>query len=61
MGYFFSFAAMVITIYWIYRGLRRELYADPRLNIFFALYVPLLIARVIKRLTSVKELLRVTR
>ena len=33
--------SLVITIYWIYRGLRRGLY--PALNILFVFFVPLLI------------------
>ena len=41
IGYFFSVASLVITLYWIYRGLRRGLY--PALNILFVFFVPLLL------------------
>lgn len=41
MGYFFSFVSIVITLYWVYRGIKRGLY--PALNILLVFFIPLLI------------------
>jgi hypothetical protein len=41
IGLFFSVLFLVITLYWVYRGLRRGAY--PALNILFVFFVPLLV------------------
>ena len=41
IGYFFAAVSIIITLYWIYRGLRRGLY--PALNIFLVFFLALLV------------------
>ena len=42
IGYFFAAVSIIITLYWIYRGLRRGLY--PALNMFLVFFLALLVA-----------------